>query len=549
MASHLASNDREHPLTESWAFGEHRATFASSSCTHGSAACSAALGGIEIRRPRRAERAASMFRRHQKANLQPETSAMNKRAWAEPYKIKVVEPLNQLSRAERQEALREAGYNTFLLKSKDVYIDLLTDSGTNAMSDRQWAGMMMGDEAYAGSRNYYALEEAVQKFYGYRYLVPTHQGRGAEHLLSQIMIKEGDYVPGNMYFTTTRLHQELAGATFVDVICDAAHDPTDRSPFKGNIDLAKLAALVAEVGAQRIPYVCVAATVNMAGGQPIALANMKAVYDYCSARGIKVFLDATRAMENAYFIKMREPGYSDKTMAAILLEMCSYSDGCTMSGKKDLLVNIGGFLALNDHDLFEEARNMVVVYEGLHTYGGLAGRDMEAMAIGIEEAIREEHMQARIGQVQYVADRLIELGIPIVQPVGGHAVFLDARAFLPHLDQLAFPAQALAAELYLESGIRTMERGIVSAGRNKAGEHNRPKLELVRLTFPRRVYTQAHCDVTVEAVAATYARRDTIAGLSMIYEPKYLRFFQSRFEPLVEEGISATKALAPEASA
>jgi tyrosine phenol-lyase len=467
---------------------------------------------------------------------------MNKRAWAEPYKIKVVEPLNQLSRAERLEALRDAGYNTFLLKSKDVYIDLLTDSGTNAMSDRQWAGMMMGDEAYAGSRNYYALEEAVQKFYGYRYLVPTHQGRGAEHLLSQIMIKQGDYVPGNMYFTTTRLHQELAGATFVDVICDAAHDPTDRSPFKGNIDLAKLAALIAEVGASRVPYVCVAATVNMAGGQPISVANMKAVYEYCSSRGIKVFLDATRAMENAYFIKMREPGYADKTMAAILLEMCSYSDGCTMSGKKDLLVNIGGFLALNDQDHFEEARNMVVVYEGLHTYGGLAGRDMEAMAIGIEEAIREEHMQARIGQVQYVADRLLEVGIPIVQPVGGHAVFLDARAFLPHLDQLAFPAQALAAELYLESGIRTMERGIVSAGRNKAGEHNRPKLELVRLTFPRRVYTQAHCDVTVEAVAETYARRENIAGLSMIYEPKYLRFFQSRFEPLVNANVQTLPA-------
>jgi tyrosine phenol-lyase len=468
---------------------------------------------------------------------------MNKRAWAEPYKIKVVEPLNQLSRAERQEALREAGYNTFLLRSKDVYIDLLTDSGTNAMSDRQWAGMMMGDEAYAGSRNYYALEEAVQKFYGYRFLVPTHQGRGAEHLLSQILIKPGDYVPGNMYFTTTRLHQELAGATFVDVICDAAHDPDDHSPFKGNIDIKKLDALVTSVGAQLVPYVCVAATVNMAGGQPISVANMKTVYEYCKSHGIKVFLDATRAMENAYFVKMREPGYADKTMAAILLEMCSYSDGCTISGKKDLLVNIGGFLALNDDDLFEEARNMVVVYEGLHTYGGLAGRDMEAMAIGIEEAIREEHMQARIGQVQYVADRLIELGIPIVQPVGGHAVFLDAKAFLPHLDQLEFPAQALTAELYLESGIRTMERGIVSAGRNKSGENNRPNLELVRLTFPRRVYTQAHCDVTVEAVEATYSRREEIAGLKMIYEPKYLRFFQARFEPLV----TAEQRMFPEA--
>lgn len=473
---------------------------------------------------------------------------MNKRAWAEPYKIKVVEPLSQLSYAERLQALREAGYNTFLLKSQDVYIDLLTDSGTNAMSDRQWAGMMMGDEAYAGSRNYYSLEEAVQKYYGYKYLVPTHQGRGAEHLLSQIMIKQGDHVPGNMYFTTTRLHQELAGATFVDVICDEAHDSNDQSPFKGNIDLAKLHTLVTEVGADRVPYVCVAATVNMAGGQPISLANMKAVYTYCSGLGIKVFLDATRAMENAYFIKMREPGYQDRTIAAILREMCSYSDGCTMSGKKDLLVNIGGFLALNDTDLFEEARNMVVVYEGLHTYGGLAGRDMEAMAIGIEEAVREEHMRARIGQVEYVADRLKALGIPVVQPTGGHAVFLDAKQFLPHLDQLEFPAQTLAAELYLESGIRTMERGIVSAGRNKQGENNLPKLELVRLTFPRRVYTQAHCDVTVEAVAETYARRDTVVGLKMIYEPKYLRFFQSRFEPLVKAQTPKPLAEAPASS-
>jgi tyrosine phenol-lyase len=480
--------------------------------------------------------------------LHPFQTSMNKRAWAEPYKIKVVEPLSQLSYAERLQALREAGYNTFLLKSQDVYIDLLTDSGTNAMSDRQWAGMMMGDEAYAGSRNYYSLEEAVQKYYGYKYLVPTHQGRGAEHLLSQIMIKQGDYVPGNMYFTTTRLHQELAGATFVDVICDEAHDSNDQSPFKGNIDLAKLHTLVTEVGADRVPYVCVAATVNMAGGQPISLANMKAVYTYCSGLGIKVFLDATRAMENAYFIKMREPGYQDRTIAAILREMCSYSDGCTMSGKKDLLVNIGGFLALNDTDLFEEARNMVVVYEGLHTYGGLAGRDMEAMAIGIEEAVREEHMRARIGQVEYVADRLKALGIPVVQPTGGHAVFLDAKQFLPHLDQLEFPAQTLAAELYLESGIRTMERGIVSAGRNKQGENNLPKLELVRLTFPRRVYTQAHCDVTVEAVAETYARRDTVVGLKMIYEPKYLRFFQSRFEPLVKAQTPKPLAEAPASS-
>jgi tyrosine phenol-lyase len=456
-----------------------------------------------------------------------------KRSWAEPYKIKVVEPLTITTFDERKKALAEAGYNTFLLKSKDVYIDLLTDSGTNAMSDYQWAGMMMGDEAYAGSINYYNLENAVKKYYGYKYLIPTHQCRGAENLISKIMIKPGDYVPGNMYFTTTRAHQELNGGNFVDIIIDEAHDSELEHPFKGNIDLKKLEILISKVGASKIPYVSVAATVNMAGGQPISMQNMKEVHALCKKHGIKVILDATRAMENSFYIKNREKGYQDKSMAQILFEMCSYTDGCTMSGKKDLLVNIGGFLALNDWEIFEEARNLVVLYEGLHTYGGLAGRDMEAMARGMEEAIQENHMQARIGQVEYVGKNLIELGIPIVRPVGGHAIFLDAKKFLPHLTQDQFPAQALAGAMYLESGIRTMERGIVSAGRNKeTGENYYPKLELVRLTFPRRVYTQAHCDVTIEAVEQLYATRKEIPGLKMVYEPKYLRFFQARFETL-----------------
>ncbi|HAB52793.1 MAG: tyrosine phenol-lyase [Ignavibacteria bacterium RIFOXYB2_FULL_35_12] len=458
---------------------------------------------------------------------------LKKRSWAEPFKIKTVELLKMTSPEDRKKALEEAGYNTFLLKSEDVYIDLLTDSGTNAMSDVQWAGLMVGDEAYAGSKNYYHLEEKIQKYYGYKYLVPTHQGRGAEHILSQILIKQGDYIPGNMYFTTTRLHQELAGGKFMDVIIDEAHDPENLHPFKGNIDLQKLESLVNKVGAKKIPYVSVAATVNMAGGQPISMENLRQVHSLCSKQGIKIFLDATRAMENAYFIKMREQGYQNKSMADILREMCSYTNGCTMSAKKDLLVNIGGFLALNDYEIFEEARNMVVVYEGLHTYGGLAGRDMEAMAIGIEEAIQEDHMRARIGQVEYVGEKLKSIDIPFVQPIGGHAIFLDAKKFLPHLKQLEFPAQTLAAELYLESGIRSMERGIVSAGRNKeTGDHYYPKLELVRLTFPRRVYTQAHCDVTAEAVEAVYENRNSIKGLEMIYEPKYLRFFQARFKRL-----------------
>lgn len=458
---------------------------------------------------------------------------LKKRSWAEPFKIKVVEPLKVTTHQYRKKALSAAGYNTFLLRSEDVYIDLLTDSGTNAMSDYQWAGMMMGDEAYAGSKNFYNLEENVQKYYGYKYLVPTHQGRGAEHLISRIMIKPGDVIPGNMYFTTTRLHQELAGGSFADVIIDEAHDPENLHPFKGNVDLQKLQSLITKIGEKKIPYVSVAATVNMAGGQPISMENLRQVRKLCSKHGIKVILDATRAMENAHFIKQREKGYHRKTLAQILKEMCSLTDGCTMSGKKDLLVNIGGFLAVNDKNIFEEARNLVVVYEGLHTYGGLAGRDMEAMARGIEEAIREDHMKARIGQVEYVGEKLTDIGVPIVLPVGGHAIFLDAKKFLPHIKQTDFPAQTLAAELYAESGIRAMERGIVSAGRNKqTGDHYYPKLELVRLTFPRRVYTQAHCDVTAEAVEAVFERRQKIKGLRMVYEPRYLRFFQARFERL-----------------
>jgi tyrosine phenol-lyase len=401
------------------------------------------------------------------------------------------------------------------------------------MSDRQWAGMMLGDEAYAGSRNYYHLEAAVQRFYGYRYLVPTHQGRGAEHLISQALIKPGDHVPGNMYFTTTRLHQELAGATFHDVIVDEAHDPQSLDPFKGNIDLAKLERLVAEVGAEKIPYVSLAGTVNMAGGQPVSMANVRELRAWCEPRGIKVMLDATRMVENALFIQEREPGYADTPIAAILLEFCSFTDGAWMSAKKDNLVNIGGWLAVNDWDTFEELRNLVVVYEGLHTYGGMAGRDMEALAIGIEESVQDQHVRSRVGQVRYLGELLEEWDIPIVRPVGGHAIFLDARRFYPHLPQDLFPAQTLAAGLYLDSGIRSMERGIVSAGRDPhTGDHKRPKLELTRLTIPRRVYTQAHMDVVAESVKACFDARDAARGLRMVYEPKYLRFFQARFEPI-----------------
>jgi tyrosine phenol-lyase len=393
--------------------------------------------------------------------------------------------------------------------------------------------MMLGDEAYAGSRNVYNLEKAVQDIYGYKYLVPTHQGRGAEHLLSQTLIKSGDVIPGNMYFTTTRLHQEIAGGRFVDVIIDEAHDPASLHPFKGDVDLTKLRKVIDEVGAEHIPYVCIATAVNMAGGQPISLANLREVRELCNAHGIRIIHDATRVAENAYFIQEREPGYADKSVAEIVLEICGLTDGCTMSAKKDALVNIGGFLGLNEWEVFEACRNLVVVYEGLHTYGGMAGRDMEAVAIGLGESVQYDHIRARVGQVKYLGEKLQDYGVPIVVPIGSHGVFLDAKAFLPHLDQDVYPAQTLAAELYLDSGVRAMERGNVSAGRDpQTGQNRRPNLELVRLTIPRRVYTQAHMDVVAESVAEVYDLRASIKGLKMVYEPKDLRFFQARFEPL-----------------
>ncbi len=452
---------------------------------------------------------------------------------AEPFRIKSVEPVKMISREERARVMREAGFNTFLLNSEDVYIDLLTDSGTNAMSDKQWGGMMQGDEAYAGSRNFHHLEAAVKEFFGFKHLVPTHQGRGAENLLSQIAIKPGQYVPGNMYFTTTRYHQERNGAIFVDIIRDEAHDAGLEVAFKGNIDLKKLEKLIEEKGAENIAYVCLAVTVNLAGGQPVSMANMREVRELTKKHGIKVFYDATRCVENAYYIKEQEAGFENKTIQEIVLEMFSYADGCTMSGKKDCLVNIGGFLCMNDDELFQNAKELVVVYEGMPSYGGLAGRDMEAMAIGLRESMQFEYIQHRILQVRYLGDRLKEAGIPIIEPVGGHAVFLDARRFCPHLTQEQFPAQSLAANLFIESGVRSMERGIISAGRDKdTGKNHAPKLETVRLTIPRRVYTYKHMDVVADAVIKLYQNKEQIKGLKFTYEPKQLRFFTARFEEI-----------------
>ena len=459
-------------------------------------------------------------------------STIIKRSWAEPYKIKMVELIKMTTPAQRRKAMKEAGFNTFLLKSEDVYIDLLTDSGTSAMSDQQWAGLMMGDEAYAGSRNFYHLESVVKEIYGYKYLIPTHQGRGAENIISKILIKKGDIIPGNMYFTTTRLHQELAGGKFEDIIIDEAHDSENEFPFKGNVDLKKLEALIKKHGAARIPYVSIATSVNMAGGQPISIQNLKELRALTNKHGIRIIHDMTRVAENAHFIQRREKGYDKKSIRQIVKEICSYTDGATMSAKKDALVNIGGFLAINEWDVFEEARNMVVVYEGLHTYGGLAGRDMEAMAIGIIESVDDDHIHARVGQVIYLGEKMIDYGVPIVKPIGGHGIFVDAKKFLPHISQDQFPAQTLAAEVYLDSGVRTMERGVVSAGRKANGENYYPKLELVRFTIPRRVYTQAHMDVIAESTARVFDRRNKIKGLKMVYEPKYLRFFQAKFEQL-----------------
>lgn len=452
---------------------------------------------------------------------------------APPFKIKAVETVKMISKEERIKAAKEAGYNTFNLKSEDCYIDLLTDSGTNAMSDNQWAAMMVGDEAYAGSKNWIYLEEVVKDVFGFKHIVPTHQGRGAENILSTIAIKKGQYIAGNMYFTTTRFHQENNGGIFVDIIRDEAHDASLEVPFKGNIDLNKIQKLIDEKGAENIAYICLAVTVNLAGGQPVSMQNMKEVRELTKKHGIKVYYDATRCVENAYYIKEQEEGYADKTIKEIVREMFSYADGATMSGKKDCITNIGGFLAMNDDKLFEDAKELVVVYEGMPSYGGMTGRDMQAMAVGILESMQFEYIEHRVKQVRYLGEKLIEAGVPVIRPIGGHAVFLDAAKFCPHLKQDEFPAQSLAASIYIDSGVRSMERGIVSAGRNiETGDHHRPKLETVRLTIPRRVYTYRHLDVVAESIINLYKNKEDIKGLKFVYEAPQLRFFTARFEYL-----------------
>jgi len=474
----------------------------------------------------------------------------------EPYRIKSVELRGAgcPSLEVRRQAIAEAGYNTFLLKEDQgvvIYIDLLTDSGTSAMSDLQWSAMLRGNEDYAGSRSYYPLEQAIREVYGWREVVPTHQGRGAEHILSTIYIKPlleeypGDpvYVPKNMYFTTTKVHILRAGGTFVDVIIDQAHDSGAWHPFKGNIDIAKLQRLIDDCiarwgevhGPRHIAYVHLEGCVNMAGGQPFSMENLRAVRALTRTYGIPLLLDATRLVENAYFVQQRESGYREKSIAEIVREMGELTEGCTMSSKKDHLVNIGGFLALNDADKAAQAREILVDFEGFPTYGGMAGYSMEALAQGIRECIDDNWIAYRIGQTQYLGQLLQDAGIPIVVPVGGHAVFIDARRFLPHLPQEQFPAQALASAIYLHSGVRTMERGAVSAGRDKqTGKQHFPELELVRLTISRRVYTQSHMDYVAEKIIELYNMRERINGLEIAWEPAAgsLRFFLMRFSPI-----------------
>lgn len=448
----------------------------------------------------------------------------------------MVEPIPVTTRRQREQALLRAGYNTCLLRADEVTFDLFTDSGTNAMSDRQWAAMMVGDEAYAGSSSFYQLESAVQRYYGYEHLIPTHQGRAAENLLAQCLIRPGHHIPGNMYFPSTLVHLERNGGTFHDVIIDDAHDPDADMPFKGNVDLDKLRAVIAEVGAENIPLFWIHATVNMAGGQPISLANLTEVRELADQHKIRVVLDAARAVENAWFIKQREPGQQDRSVAEILKAMCALTDAATMSAKKDSYANIGGWLGVRDPELAESARNLVVVYEGMHTYGGMAGRDMEAVAQGISESVEEPNIATRVRQVEYLGARLIDAGIPVVRPIGGHAVFLDASAILPYLSCAEFPAQTLIAAIYLVSGVRGVERGAVSAGRDPTTGQNRyPRLELVRLAIPRRTYTQSHLDAVAEGVIDVYKQRDQITGgLRFVHEPASMRFFQARFEPAGE---------------
>ncbi|MGI6398920.1 MAG: tryptophanase [Bacillota bacterium] len=454
--------------------------------------------------------------------------------YAEPYRIKVVEPIELTTREEREKIIKEAGYNVFNIPSDKVYIDLLTDSGTSAMSNHQWAGLMLGDEAYAGGRNFYHLRDTVREITGFEHVLPTHQGRAAENILTTMLVKPGQRVLGNMHFDTTEGHIRLKGGEPVNLVIKEGLKTATRHPFKGNIDIGRLIEEIETYGKEGISCINITVTCNSNGGQPVAMENIREVRRIAKEHSIPVFLDAARFAENAYFIREREEGYGNKSIAEIAREMFSYADGFTMSAKKDGLVNIGGIFATRDEELYKKACQWGIVYEGFLTYGGLAGRDLEAMAQGLKEVLNEDYLESRIGQVAYLGESLLEHGIPIIEPVGGHGVYLDAKRFLPDIPQSTFPAQALVVELYVEAGIRAVELGTAAFGRRdeETGEMIYPALELVRLAIPRRVYTDRHMDMVVRALRNIRERRDEIRGLKLIYEAPVLRHFTAEFERL-----------------
>ncbi len=443
----------------------------------------------------------------------------------EPFRIKSVEPIRWTTRPEREQLLKAAFYNLFLLPADDVLIDLLTDSGTGAMSTQQWAGMMEGDESYAGGRSFDHFRDSIQDIFGFKHVIPAHQGRAAERILFGVACKKGDVVPNNTHFDTTRANVEFVGAEAVDLVIPEGRQPGLRHPFKGNMDVGALENLIAEVGRERIPLVMLTVTNNSGGGQPVSMENVRAVHAVCRRHAIPLYFDACRFAENSYFIKLREPGYADKTPKQIAQEMFSYGDGCTMSAKKDGLANIGGFLCTNDTELAEREKDLLILTEGYPTYGGLAGRDLEAIAIGLQEALHEDYLRYRITSTAYLGNHIASQGVPIVEPPGGHAVYLDARAFLPHIPPEQFPGVALAAELYLEGGIRSVEIGTLMFGAAA-------KMDLVRLAIPRRVYTQSHIDYVVEVILEVWKNRERIQGMRLKHEAPFLRHFTAQLEPL-----------------
>ena len=448
----------------------------------------------------------------------------------EPFRIKSVEPIRQTTRAQREKLLEAAGYNLFLISSDDILIDLLTDSGTGAMSSEQWAAIMRGDESYAGSPSFKRFRESVQAIMGFRHVIPTHQGRAAERILFSVMCKKGDVVPNNTHFDTTRANCEFVGAEALDLPIPEALEPARLHPFKGNMDTARLEQTIERAGAKRVPLVMLTVTNNSGGGQPVSMANIRAVKEICARHKIPIYIDACRFAENSYFIKLREPGYANKSPREIAQEMFRYADGCTMSAKKDAIVNIGGFLCTNDDMLAQAEKDLLILTEGFPTYGGLAGRDLEAIAVGLNEALEEDYLQYRIVSTAYLGNHIAQAGVPIVQPPGGHAIYIDARAFLPHIPPVQFPGVALAAALYIEGGIRSVEIGTLMFGkRDEQGVEHAGPMDLLRLAIPRRVYTQSHIDYVVEVILEVWRNREKIRGLELTYQAPFLRHFTARF--------------------